>query len=170
MYIRKALLIRLLKTLRQPTTGFALLGAHQVGAVPEFPSNLCSTQIGLISTNTLICISIWPFTLSFEARWPKWLEREFTDRNVLGSNQTSASRLLLSRLGQPGSIPALMLPSGAMAVGELPEILSTLYSTYEIQLLHSFAYDFGFDGRLTMTDELEKSSIAYFIGKVFLTI
>ncbi|KAG5454300.1 hypothetical protein CSKR_113993 [Clonorchis sinensis] len=28
----------LLKILRQPTTGFALLGAHQVGAVPEFPS------------------------------------------------------------------------------------------------------------------------------------
>ncbi|KAG5450036.1 hypothetical protein CSKR_103272 [Clonorchis sinensis] len=36
--IRNALLIRLLKILRQPTTGFALLGAHQVGAVPEFPS------------------------------------------------------------------------------------------------------------------------------------
>ncbi|KAG5445169.1 hypothetical protein CSKR_103341 [Clonorchis sinensis] len=30
MYIRNALLIRLLKILRQPTTGFALLGAHQV--------------------------------------------------------------------------------------------------------------------------------------------
>ncbi|KAG5451363.1 hypothetical protein CSKR_105311, partial [Clonorchis sinensis] len=29
MYIRNALLIRLLKILRQPTTGFALLGAHQ---------------------------------------------------------------------------------------------------------------------------------------------
>ncbi|KAG5451453.1 hypothetical protein CSKR_107628 [Clonorchis sinensis] len=28
MYIRNALLIRLLKTRRQPTTGFALLGAH----------------------------------------------------------------------------------------------------------------------------------------------
>ncbi|KAG5445802.1 hypothetical protein CSKR_106056 [Clonorchis sinensis] len=32
MYIRNALLIRLLKILRQPTTGFAFLGAHQVGA------------------------------------------------------------------------------------------------------------------------------------------
>ncbi|KAG5443980.1 hypothetical protein CSKR_103802 [Clonorchis sinensis] len=29
MYIRDALLIRLLKILRRPTTGFALLGAHQ---------------------------------------------------------------------------------------------------------------------------------------------
>ncbi|KAG5450492.1 hypothetical protein CSKR_112684 [Clonorchis sinensis] len=43
LYIRNALLIRLVKILRQPTTGFALLGAHQVGAVPEFPSTLCST-------------------------------------------------------------------------------------------------------------------------------
>ncbi|KAG5451079.1 hypothetical protein CSKR_105574 [Clonorchis sinensis] len=33
----------LLKILRQPMTGFALLGAHQVGAVPEIPSTLCST-------------------------------------------------------------------------------------------------------------------------------
>ncbi|KAG5451652.1 hypothetical protein CSKR_109133 [Clonorchis sinensis] len=56
-YIRNSLLIRLLKILRQLTTGFALLGAHQVGVVSEFPSNLCSTstQIGLTSRNTLIC-------------------------------------------------------------------------------------------------------------------
>ncbi|KER28928.1 LOW QUALITY PROTEIN: hypothetical protein T265_13474, partial [Opisthorchis viverrini] len=49
------------------------------------------------------------------ARRPKWLEREFTDRKVRGSNPTSATRLPLSRLGQPGSIPALVLPSGGMA-------------------------------------------------------
>ncbi|KAG5452465.1 hypothetical protein CSKR_110233 [Clonorchis sinensis] len=49
------------------------------------------------------------------ARWLKWLERELTDRKVRGSNPTSASRLPLSRLGQPGSIPALVLPSGGMA-------------------------------------------------------
>ncbi|KAG5446775.1 Nuclear speckle splicing regulatory protein 1 [Clonorchis sinensis] len=42
------------------------------------------------------------------ARRPKWLERELTDRKVRGSNPTSASRLPLSRLGQPGSIPALL--------------------------------------------------------------
>ncbi|KAG5442256.1 hypothetical protein CSKR_100159 [Clonorchis sinensis] len=48
-------------------------------------------------------------------RWLKWLEREFTDRKVRGSNRTSASRLPLSRLGQPGSISALVLPSGGMA-------------------------------------------------------
>ncbi|KAG5443258.1 hypothetical protein CSKR_111046 [Clonorchis sinensis] len=50
------------------------------------------------------------------ARWPKWLEREFTARKVRGSNPTSASRLLLSRLEQPGSIPALVLSSGGMVV------------------------------------------------------
>ncbi|KAG5449517.1 hypothetical protein CSKR_111842, partial [Clonorchis sinensis] len=49
-----------------------------------------------------------------EARWLKWLEREFTDRKVRGSNLTSASRLPLSRLGEPGSIAALVLPSGGM--------------------------------------------------------
>ncbi|KAG5442809.1 hypothetical protein CSKR_112272 [Clonorchis sinensis] len=49
------------------------------------------------------------------ARWLKWLEREFTDRKVRGSNLTSASRLPLSRHGQPSSVPALVLPSGGMA-------------------------------------------------------
>ncbi|KAG5440988.1 hypothetical protein CSKR_109694 [Clonorchis sinensis] len=49
------------------------------------------------------------------ARWLKWLEREFTERKVRDSNPTSASRLPLSRLRQPGSIPALVLPSGCMA-------------------------------------------------------
>ncbi|KER32128.1 hypothetical protein T265_12856, partial [Opisthorchis viverrini] len=47
--------------------------------------------------------------------WTKWLECEFTDRKVRGSNPTSASRLPQSRLGRPGSIPALVLPSGGMA-------------------------------------------------------
>ncbi|KER20099.1 hypothetical protein T265_15392, partial [Opisthorchis viverrini] len=46
----------------------------------------------------------------------KWLECEFTDQNICGSNPTSASRLPLSRLGQPGSIPALVQPSGDMTV------------------------------------------------------
>ncbi|KER30536.1 hypothetical protein T265_03021 [Opisthorchis viverrini] len=51
------------------------------------------------------------------ARWSQWLEREFTDRKVRGSNLTCASRLPLSRLGQPDSIPAVVQPSGGMAVG-----------------------------------------------------
>ncbi|KAG5454388.1 hypothetical protein CSKR_107231, partial [Clonorchis sinensis] len=43
------------------------------------------------------------------------LEREFTDHKVRGSNPTSASRLFLSRLEQPDSIQALVLPSVGMA-------------------------------------------------------
>ncbi|KER23876.1 hypothetical protein T265_14540, partial [Opisthorchis viverrini] len=45
IYFCNAILIRLLATPRQPTTAFTLLGPHQVGAVPEFPSTLCSTQV-----------------------------------------------------------------------------------------------------------------------------
>ncbi|KAG5453090.1 hypothetical protein CSKR_106262 [Clonorchis sinensis] len=41
----------------------------------------------------------------------QWLEREFTDRKVRGSDPISVSRIPLSRLGQPGSIRALVLPS-----------------------------------------------------------
>ncbi|KER31317.1 hypothetical protein T265_02375 [Opisthorchis viverrini] len=40
------------------------------------------------------------FTGDEAARWLKWLEREFTDRKVRGSNPTSATRLPLSRLGR----------------------------------------------------------------------
>ncbi|KER27015.1 hypothetical protein T265_05847 [Opisthorchis viverrini] len=57
------------------------------------------------------CCNIW----IFRARGLKWLEREFTDRKVRGSNPIFASRLPLSRLGQPGSIPALVPPSGGTA-------------------------------------------------------
>ncbi|KER23883.1 hypothetical protein T265_14541, partial [Opisthorchis viverrini] len=46
----------------------------------------------------------------------RWLEREVTDQKIGGSNPTSASQVSLSRLGQPGSIPALVLPWGGMAV------------------------------------------------------
>ncbi|KER30130.1 hypothetical protein T265_03391 [Opisthorchis viverrini] len=52
------------------------------------------------------------------ARWPKWLEREFTDRKVRVSNLTSATQLPLSRLGQPGSIPALL------GAGKVPQLSS----------------------------------------------
>ncbi|KAG5444601.1 Yip1 member 1 [Clonorchis sinensis] len=50
-------------------------------------------------------------------RWPKWLEREFTDRELCGSNPTSASRIPLSRLGQPGNIPILVLFRVALELG-----------------------------------------------------
>ncbi|KAG5453992.1 hypothetical protein CSKR_102097 [Clonorchis sinensis] len=63
------------------------------------------------SCRSLFRLLLW----SLWARWSKWLEREFTDRKARGSNPTSASRLPLSRLGQPGSIPALVLPPRSMA-------------------------------------------------------
>ncbi|KAG5454456.1 hypothetical protein CSKR_113122 [Clonorchis sinensis] len=47
----------------------------------------------------------------------EWLEREFTDWKVRGSNPTSASRPALSGLRQPGSIPALVLrPMGRLGI------------------------------------------------------
>ncbi|KAG5450266.1 hypothetical protein CSKR_112666 [Clonorchis sinensis] len=45
----------------------------------------------------------------------QWLEGDFTDWKVRGSNPTSGSRLPLSRLGQPDSNPALVLLSDGMA-------------------------------------------------------
>ncbi|KAG5453189.1 hypothetical protein CSKR_112751 [Clonorchis sinensis] len=58
--------------------------------------------------------AIWPYCNTVEP-WCKWLEPEFTNRKVRGSNPTSASRLPLSGLGQPDSIPAIVLPSGGTA-------------------------------------------------------
>ncbi|KER29760.1 LOW QUALITY PROTEIN: hypothetical protein T265_13302 [Opisthorchis viverrini] len=57
--------------------------------------------------------------------WPKWLEHEFTDRKVRRSNLASASRLPLSRLGQPGSIPPFVLLSGDMAVSQRKGVPAT---------------------------------------------
>ncbi|KER25425.1 hypothetical protein T265_07108 [Opisthorchis viverrini] len=46
----------------------------------------------------------------------KWLEREFTDRKVRGSNSTPVFRLSLSRPVQLGSVLALVQPLGGMTV------------------------------------------------------
>ncbi|KAG5454947.1 hypothetical protein CSKR_105884 [Clonorchis sinensis] len=43
MYRRITPFVRLLKTIRQSATGFALLEAHQIGVVPDFSSHLHST-------------------------------------------------------------------------------------------------------------------------------
>ncbi|KAG5452188.1 hypothetical protein CSKR_104288 [Clonorchis sinensis] len=64
------------------------------------------------------------------ARWPKWLEREFTGRKVRGSNPTSVSRLPLSGLGQPGSISALILPSGGMAARHRKRATAELFPVH----------------------------------------
>ncbi|KER23005.1 hypothetical protein T265_14729, partial [Opisthorchis viverrini] len=49
----------------------------------------------VVRANLLTGGSLWVVALSCQigARWPKWLEREFTDRKVRGSKPTSASRL-----------------------------------------------------------------------------
>ncbi|KAG5453579.1 hypothetical protein CSKR_109533 [Clonorchis sinensis] len=44
-----------------------------------------------------------------------WVAWQLGTERVRGSNPTSASRLPLSRLGQPGSLPALVLPLSGMA-------------------------------------------------------
>ncbi|KER27841.1 hypothetical protein T265_13714, partial [Opisthorchis viverrini] len=49
----------------------------------------------------------------------QWLEHEFPDQKVYGSNPTSGSQLSLPRLEQPGSSTALVLPSGGMAIRNL---------------------------------------------------
>ncbi|KER20579.1 hypothetical protein T265_10902 [Opisthorchis viverrini] len=67
------------------------------------------------------------------SRWLKWLEREFTDQKIRGSKPTSATRLHLSRLGQPGSIPALVPPWCGMVArhrkGAIGERLLLLFIT-----------------------------------------
>ncbi|KAG5446073.1 hypothetical protein CSKR_103847 [Clonorchis sinensis] len=73
------------------------------------PRQRKSRYRGWVRTTELRLLSVaWDETF-------QWLEREFTDRKVRGSNPTSVSRLPLSRLGQSGSIPALVLPLGGMA-------------------------------------------------------
>ncbi|KAG5442590.1 hypothetical protein CSKR_113679 [Clonorchis sinensis] len=120
VYIRNALLIRLLKTFRQPSTGFALCRVHQVGAVPLFSSTYSRNnnfdQTRKRPMNVLLTIVLWS-NYPHEGKMAQWLEREFTDRKVRGSNLTPASRLFLFRLGQPDSILALVLPSVGVSAG-----------------------------------------------------
>ncbi|KER30003.1 hypothetical protein T265_03483 [Opisthorchis viverrini] len=86
------------------------------------------------------------------ARFPKGFERELTDRKVRCSNPTSSSRLPLSRLRQPGSIQALVLPSCGIFAG--PHVFekhthlqidlvftrdsteSLVYDTLQLKVLH----------------------------------
>ncbi|KAG5452074.1 hypothetical protein CSKR_111114 [Clonorchis sinensis] len=85
--------------------------------IKEKVSNSVSTERSRQNTSIItskVLFLVW--FVSLGARWSKWLEHEFTDRKVRGSNPTFASRLPLSRLGQPGNIPALVPPSGGMVV------------------------------------------------------
>ncbi|KAG5454327.1 hypothetical protein CSKR_109220, partial [Clonorchis sinensis] len=118
MYIRNGLLIRLLKILRQPTTGFALLGAHQC-LVPENKTHRREHNSFIPNKrvreheceNTTAASSYFIggklselcptradsrcLGLILEGGGLGDSECEFTHRNVRGSNLTSASRLPL---------------------------------------------------------------------------
>ncbi|KAG5442226.1 hypothetical protein CSKR_100189 [Clonorchis sinensis] len=50
-----------------------------------------------------------------ELETAQWLRSQLGDQKARGSNPTSGSRLLLTRLGQPSSIPVLVPPSDGMA-------------------------------------------------------
>ncbi|KAG5441434.1 hypothetical protein CSKR_107659, partial [Clonorchis sinensis] len=90
---------------------------NELSLIPSTGSTCPSPHLTFTGFLPLIIKRLFPLTKTTLARWLKWLEREFTDPKVRGSNPTAASRLPLSRLGQPGSIPALVLPSGGMAAG-----------------------------------------------------
>ncbi|GAA57458.1 hypothetical protein CLF_112755 [Clonorchis sinensis] len=59
---------------------------------------------------------VYCMLLYVRGKMAQWSEREVADRKALGSNPTSIFRLSLSRFGQPGNIPALVLPSGDRTV------------------------------------------------------
>ncbi|KAG5452348.1 hypothetical protein CSKR_105224 [Clonorchis sinensis] len=63
----------------------------------------------------------------------QWLQRELTEWKVPGSTPISASRLPMSRLGQPGSIPALVLPSGNMAGGEMSQWIEREFTDRKVR-------------------------------------
>ncbi|KAG5449768.1 hypothetical protein CSKR_109570 [Clonorchis sinensis] len=84
-------------------------------------------QLFAICDGASECIHLH-YVVNSGARWFKWLERQFNDRKV---RPTSASRLSLSRLGQPGRITALVLPSDVMAARHRKGVTAEQYS-YEV--------------------------------------
>ncbi|KAG5443961.1 hypothetical protein CSKR_103782 [Clonorchis sinensis] len=88
-------------------TGSILLlsGDMAVSAKRVWLPVFCPTNLSLTTHQDTI----------LQKKWFKWLQCESTDRNDRGSNPTSASQIPLSRFGQPGKIPAIVLPSGGMA-------------------------------------------------------
>ncbi|KAG5445417.1 hypothetical protein CSKR_104684 [Clonorchis sinensis] len=63
------------------------------------------------------------------------LRRELIDRNVRGLNKTYLSQLL-SRLGQPSSISAFVLPWGGVAAGKMQKYMSLLLQTQLFQMFN----------------------------------
>ncbi|KAG5445880.1 hypothetical protein CSKR_113558 [Clonorchis sinensis] len=84
------------------------------------------------------------------ARLLKWLEHEFTDRNVRGSNLTSASGLplrLLKTLRQPTiGFSLLELLGKAQSTNSRQPYVLVEPKLHKIRLIHSSAYQIGFHG------------------------
>ncbi|KER28789.1 hypothetical protein T265_04477 [Opisthorchis viverrini] len=80
-------------------------GEMRAGIIPGFPAlDKSNREAG--------------FGFKLRTFWDYVSRNEITDQRVRGSNPTrSASRLPLSGLGQPGSIRAIILPSGGMEAG-----------------------------------------------------
>ncbi|KAG5443321.1 hypothetical protein CSKR_107286 [Clonorchis sinensis] len=117
LFFTRRLLTRLLNSVRQLTTVFALLGDHQASGIPPISfSTECATQRpSHVSVSMIFRISQYIFLKVVLFLITQWLRRQLMDRKVRGSNPTSASRLLLSRLGQSGSILGLVPPSAGIA-------------------------------------------------------
>ncbi|KER21741.1 hypothetical protein T265_10016 [Opisthorchis viverrini] len=135
MYSRNTLLIRLLKTLRPRTTSFFLFGAYHTGAAHQCDRYKREIQLDSVESER-------------EGEMAKWLEREFTDWKVSGSNPTSASQLLPSRLGQPDSIPALVLPWDDMTarllkIRQQPTTGFALFGAHQLGAVHGFPSTLG---------------------------
>ncbi|KER25219.1 hypothetical protein T265_07261 [Opisthorchis viverrini] len=118
------LLSSIIHTLKQP--GQLVTSARTLDALCIDVHYLSDTRIHTVREYPEAIVPHCPYVIELAARllyssfremarWLKLLEREFTDRKVRRSNPTSATRLPLSRLGQPDSIPALVKPSGGMA-------------------------------------------------------
>ncbi|KER21866.1 hypothetical protein T265_09899 [Opisthorchis viverrini] len=69
------------------------------------------------------------------AQWIAQVRKPSHHGKVRGSNPTWASRLPLSVLGQPGSIPALVLPSGGMAARHRKGATAERFLSFSFYLL-----------------------------------
>ncbi|KAG5444743.1 hypothetical protein CSKR_113851 [Clonorchis sinensis] len=95
-----------LTAIQQNSLQCSLFGSKIGGRMPECPA----TKHGICHNPFFMARAVFVGAIIL-------LECKFTDQMVRGLNPTSASRLPLSSLGQPGSIPGLVLPSGGTAAG-----------------------------------------------------
>ncbi|KER29560.1 hypothetical protein T265_03857 [Opisthorchis viverrini] len=71
---------------------------------------MAPTELRIHDRTSMHPVAIFPrFLIPIGSERAQWLDRKFTDRKVRGSNPACASRLPMSRRGQPGSIPVLRI-------------------------------------------------------------